>query len=69
MATVWHVGRSAFGTALEDGCPCPKEPCGLVVRAKAVPECTEHPLERHKTIRQGHPANRCLGNKPDAQTH
>lgn len=64
----WHLGRSWFGTALEDSCPCPKEPCGLVLRARTVPECPEHPLTRYRTIRQAHPAYECPG-KTDASTH
>jgi hypothetical protein len=55
----WHVGRSWVDTRLEDVCPCPKEPCGLVVLARADPDCPEHPPARFKSMRQGHPADRC----------
>lgn len=62
-----HIGRSFTGTRVEDTCPCPKAPCGLVVFGEFSPECTEHPPERMKTMRQGHgnencpaiPANSC----------
>lgn len=57
----WHAGRSWSGTRLEDACPCPKEPCGLVDIARTVPECLEHPLNRVKTFRQGHYPQHCPG--------
>lgn len=62
--TTSHIGRS-FGSMrhLEDGCPCPKEPCGLVDRAKVVAECQQHPVGRMKTIRQSHEAKDCPGNR------
>lgn len=60
---VMHVGRSWTGTELEDACPCPKQPCGLVVPAEAAEECTQHPPKRVKTIRQAHPADRCPGRR------
>lgn len=57
--TTMHVGRSWTGTRIEDECPCPKEACGLVDTARAVPECTQHPVSAMKSIRQGHFADRC----------
>ncbi len=61
-ATVaWHVGRSWSGTEIEDGCPCTKAPCGLVDQDAVDQACTEHPLVRAKSLRQGHPADRCTG--------
>ncbi len=60
-AQVWHVGRSFEGHPLEDECPCPKEPCGLVMLSRAAPECDQHPMSRNKTIRQSHLAERCPG--------
>lgn len=54
-----HVGRSFTGHRLEDQCPCPKEPCGLIDTRKAVGECTEHTFWAAKTIRQAHPAYLC----------
>jgi hypothetical protein len=56
-----HIGRSWSDTRLEDGCPCPKQPCGLVGMGSADPSCTEHPPQRIKTIRQSHPASACPG--------
>lgn len=56
-----HMGRSWSGHPLEDECPCPQEPCGLVSLRGADPECTEHYYTRSKTMRRGHPANRCPG--------
>ncbi|WP_043709852.1 hypothetical protein [Leifsonia aquatica] len=55
--SAWHYGRSFEGHWMEDDCPCPQEPCGLV--SKPVEECDQHPLGRFKTIRQSHPAERC----------
>ncbi|MFI7191438.1 hypothetical protein ACIBQ0_17025 [Nocardia nova] len=52
----WHVGRSFSGHPLEDECPCPKEPCGLVRLENAHPDCEQHP---NKTLRQGHRADQC----------
>jgi hypothetical protein len=54
-----HVGRSWTGTPLEDACPCPKQPCGLVRQGDAHPDCREHPIGRAKSMRQGHPADKC----------
>lgn len=54
-----HSGRSWSGNELEAECPCPKEACGLVDLSRAVPECTQHPITRGKTMRQGHPADKC----------
>lgn len=54
-----HMGRSFAGTPLEDNCPCPKAPCGLVDIENVHPECGEHPYYRAKTMRQGHRADQC----------
>lgn len=54
-----HIGRSWSGTFLEDTCPCPKAPCGLVDMDRTDPACPEHPAERVKSIRQSHPASAC----------
>lgn len=60
-ATGWHVGRSWTGHPLEDICPCPQEPCGLIDSAKASPDCDQHPWRRAKSMRQGHRAEDCPG--------
>jgi hypothetical protein len=57
----WHVGRSWTGHEIEDECPCPKEPCGLIDQSRAVPECLQHPINRVKTLRQGHSPADCPG--------
>lgn len=63
--TATHIGRSWPGaTPIEDACPCPKEPCGLVDREKAHPDCPDHPMERMKSVRQSHSAADCPGTKP-----
>lgn len=54
-----HSGRSFVGTEIEDACPCPQEPCGLVDYARAHPDCEHHPIERRKTMRQIHDAQAC----------
>ncbi|HEY9416301.1 MAG TPA: hypothetical protein VIQ30_16205 [Pseudonocardia sp.] len=64
MSAPWadqHIGRSWRDTRLEDDCPCPQEPCGLVNVNRVDPDCTEHPIERAKSIRQSHTATRCPG--------
>ncbi|MER6778432.1 MULTISPECIES: hypothetical protein [unclassified Streptomyces] len=54
-----HIGRSWAGHDLEDGCPCPKAPCGLVVQDQVVEACDEHHWSASKTTRQSHPAAAC----------
>lgn len=58
--TGYHIGRS-WGAQrfIEDECPCPKTPCGLVDEANTDPACTEHPPERCKTMRQRHRPEEC----------
>lgn len=58
-----HIGRSFVGTHVEDTCPCPKAPCGLVVQGEADPSCDQHPPERMKTMRQGHHDEDCPGHR------
>lgn len=55
-----HIGRS-FGDAhhLEDECPCPQEPCGLVALDRVVEDCPEHDLSKARTIRQSHDPENC----------
>lgn len=58
-----HIGRSWTGHPLEDACPCPKAPCGLVVLEQASPECDQHssnPLQA-RTMRQIHDSEHCPG--------
>lgn len=55
-----HMGRSWWPQHfLEDECPCPKEPCGLVDMEKAVPECPEHWFHRAKSMREFHDEEHC----------
>jgi hypothetical protein len=42
---------------LEDACPCPKAPCGLVMAEKVDPKCPQHATSAARTIRQGHEAD------------
>jgi hypothetical protein len=61
-----HVGRSWSGSPLEDACPCPQQPCGLVAVNEADPQCVEHSrILPPKTMRQGHMPDRC---KPRGRT-
>jgi hypothetical protein len=53
----FHIGRTWSGHPIEDDCPCPKAPCGLV--ETRAPECDQHTFT--KTMRQGHPAADCPG--------
>lgn len=54
-----HIGRSWTTHEIEDNCPCPKAPCGLVIQDQVDPTCTEHPWQACKSMRQSHPADRC----------
>lgn len=54
-----HSGRAWSGHVIEDKCPCPQQPCGLVKLSEADPECPEHRMD--KTLRQGHAEKDCPG--------
>lgn len=54
-----HIGRSWSAHTLEDGCPCPKAACGLVVGATVDAACPQHALTAGKAIRQTHAAEQC----------
>jgi hypothetical protein len=55
----WHVGQAWSGTEIEDACPCPKAPCGLIDVADTSAKCHEHPIKWGKSIRQGHEPGEC----------
>lgn len=57
-----HIGRSWTGHVVEDECPCPKAPCGLVISGEVHPDCPQH--QANKTIRQGHAAEDCPATHP-----
>lgn len=60
-----HIGRSWGGPGpLEESCPCPKAPCGLVNMEDTHPDCLQHPWGRCKTMRTGHNAEDCPGAQP-----
>jgi hypothetical protein len=50
---------------LEDVCPCPKAPCGLIDDATNVTDCPQHGMWAAKTIRQHHWADECPGGAGD----
>jgi hypothetical protein len=54
-----HIGRSWDGHGIEDDCPCPKAPCGLVVQETVSEACDQHPLSACRTMRQSHRADQC----------
>lgn len=54
-----HIGRSWVGHELEDGCPCPKEACGLVRKDLIVDNCPQHHFTATKTLRQSHTDEDC----------
>jgi hypothetical protein len=58
-----HIGRSWSGSPLEDECPCPKAPCGLVLEDQTAPGCPQHAPERCKTMRQRHSEEECPGSQ------
>lgn len=57
----YHVGRAWSGTDIEDACPCPQEPCGLVSMNSADPSCEQHRPD--KTTRQVHASSQCPSGK------
>jgi hypothetical protein len=60
MSGKMHIGRSWTGHRLEDECPCPKAPCGLVeIEFFGDNGCKEHDVSEAKTIRQMHPDYKC----------
>lgn len=59
MITRMHMGRHWVGHDIEDRCPCPQEPCGLIDPANRHVDCVQHLSSR--TFRQDHPADRCPG--------
>jgi hypothetical protein len=67
MRDDYHIGRhwsAAYrgtGKTIEDQCPCPVEPCGLIDAAKVDPHCPQHSMGAARTIRSSHPANMCPG--------
>ena len=54
-----HIGRSWTGHHIEDACPCPKAPCGLVDAMTIDPDCNQHSMTAAKSIRQMHRADDC----------
>lgn len=56
-----HIGRSFTGHTVEDACPCPQEPCGLIDQTRTSTECEHHAFWAAKTIRQAHSAGQCEG--------
>ncbi|WP_432010152.1 hypothetical protein [Streptomyces cucumeris] len=61
MTNTAHVGRSWNGHTIEDHCPCPQAPCGLVPADQAREDCQHHHWAAGKSLRQGHPAADCPG--------
>lgn len=55
----FHMGRSWSGHHMEDECPCPQEPCGLISRKKVVDNCPQHALGSSKTMRSIHLEEDC----------
>lgn len=58
---MWHMGRSFVGHHIEDQCPCPKAPCGLVISDQIDEACEQHAFRFSKTYRQGHQPEDCPG--------
>lgn len=58
-----HIGRSFPGIYhVEENCPCPQLPCGLVEINHAVEiDCPEHNPVHAKTFRSNHRADQCPG--------
>lgn len=55
-----HRGRAWAGHSIEDSCPCPQAPCGLVPDDTADPACAHHSaVLPPRTMRQIHDAAVC----------
>ncbi|MFY1658555.1 hypothetical protein [Micromonospora sp. WMMD1274] len=60
----YHWGRAWSPTQDEATCPCPKAPCGYVIRSSEPTGCELHgPMQ---TMRGGHPADRCPAKSAEA---
>jgi len=57
----YHWGRAWAPTGDEAICPCPKAPCGYVIRTRQPSGCEIHGPTQ--TMRGGHPADRCPGKR------
>lgn len=58
-APAFHFGRAWSGHEIEDACPCPQAPCGLVSSHEVRPDCGHHAMVAAKTLRQRHVATEC----------
>jgi hypothetical protein len=57
-----HIGRSWWpGKWIENACPCPKAPCGLVIGGQALEECLDHWWGATKSMREIHTDENCPG--------
>ncbi|MER5608295.1 hypothetical protein AB0F93_03560 [Micromonospora tulbaghiae] len=54
-----HFGLSATGNDIEQQCPCPLAPCGLVLDIDADEACPHHGRWAEMSIKQIHPAQSC----------
>lgn len=57
-----HWGRAFHGHEIEDACPCPQAPCGLVDAPTVDQACEQHGWRFAQTTRQGHRADACPAN-------
>jgi hypothetical protein len=57
----FHIGRGWEGHEIEDACPCPQEPCGLVDLGRAADDCDQHHPLKARSTRQGHSLANCPG--------
>lgn len=62
-STYQHAASNAMDQrpTIEDGCPCPKEPCGMIDSDKVDPDCQQH--SGMKTIRSSHYPEDCPARK------
>lgn len=61
-AGAYHWGRAWAPSDIEAKCPCPKAPCGYVIRDQESPDCDQH--NGNRTMRGGHSAERCAEDRP-----
>ena len=63
-----HMARGCGPGDLETGCACPKEACGHVDSARALPGCVQHGDRYAQTMRSMHLSTNCPGGRPGRRT-
>lgn len=64
-----HISRTFTGHSVEDACPCPQAPCGLVIVAAIVHTCPQHGKIGRGTILAMHEGEDCPGDGVTPNLH